>query len=162
LLLDAFWRRRFGDLRTYKAYQKKLDQAEEMAEGKWKPKRGQAGWIGHRRNAYFQVVQSVPLLAGLRGKGHVSLATQASLIREIFGNPLRGAAIQPSWLDWNGGAVVRIAQGIDAERAFDRLPVLADALEEAGCTDPAILSHCRGPGPHVRGCWVLDLLTGRE
>jgi hypothetical protein len=55
-----------------------------------------------------------------------------------------------------------LAPGIEEEQAFDRLPVLADALEEAGCTDADILSHLRGPGPHVRGCWVVDLLLGKE
>ena len=54
------------------------------------------------------------------------------------------------------------AQAIYDDRALERLPVLADALEEAGCTDAAILEHCRGPGPHVRGCWVIDLLLGKE
>ena len=57
----------------------------------------------------------------------------------------------------------RLVLGKRAEdREFGRLPVLADALEEAGCTTEAILSHCRQPGEHVRGCWVVDLLTGRE
>jgi hypothetical protein len=50
---------------------------------------------------------------------------------------------------------------IYGERAFDRLPILADALEEAGCDNADILSHCQGPGAHVRGCWVVDLVTGR-
>jgi hypothetical protein len=58
--------------------------------------------------------------------------------------------------------VKQLAESIYQERAFDRLPILADALEEVGCTDAAILEHCRGPGPHVRGCWVVDLLTGRQ
>ena len=56
----------------------------------------------------------------------------------------------------------KLAQGIYDDRAFDRLPVLADALEEAGCTNAEILAHCREPGPHVRGCWALDLLLGKE
>jgi hypothetical protein len=58
--------------------------------------------------------------------------------------------------------VLAIAQAISDERAFDRLSILADALEDAGCTDNAILEHCRGPGPHVRGCWVVDLLLGKN
>ena len=58
--------------------------------------------------------------------------------------------------------VSTLACGVYDERAFDRLPILADALEEAGCDDPEILKHCRGEGPHVRGCWALDLLLGKE
>jgi hypothetical protein len=74
----------------------------------------------------------------------------------------RGSALHPAWLAWNGGTVPRLAEAIYREEAFDRLPILADALEEAGCTDAGLLGHLRGPGPHVRGCFVLDLLTGRE
>ena len=55
-----------------------------------------------------------------------------------------------------------LAGAIYDERAFDRLPVLGDALEDAGCADAAILAHCRGPGEHVRGCWVVDLLLGKS
>ena len=58
--------------------------------------------------------------------------------------------------------MVKLAQGIYDDRAFDRMPVLADALEEAGCYDADILAHCRQPGEHVRGCWVVDLLLGKE
>jgi anti-anti-sigma factor len=64
-----------------------------------------------------------------------------------------------SWLAWNDGTVVAISRAIRSERAFDQLPVLADALEEAGCTEPDILGHCRTAGPHRRDCWVLHLLA---
>ena len=70
--------------------------------------------------------------------------------------------LDPSWLAWNDGAIRKMAQAIYDARAFDRLPLLADALEDAGCTDAAILSHCREPGEHVRGCWVVDLLLGKS
>jgi hypothetical protein len=70
--------------------------------------------------------------------------------------------ITPAWVAWNEGTVVKLTQGIYDDRAFDRLPVLADALEEAGCTNAEILAHCREPGPHVRGCWALDLLLEKE
>ena len=79
-------------------------------------------------------------------------------IRCIFGNPFRPVSVNPSWLT---STVVALAEGIYQERAFDRLPILADALEEAGCDHADILNHCREPGEHVRGCWVVDLLTGR-
>ena len=68
------------------------------------------------------------------------------LLHEILGNPFRPVAVDPSWLVWNDGTVVKMAQAIYDERAFDRLPVLADALEEAGCTNADILAHCRLPG----------------
>jgi hypothetical protein len=88
---------------------------------------------------------------------------QATLLRCIMGPlPFRSVSINPAWLTWNDSTVVKLAQGIYDDRAFDRLPVLADALEDAGCHDADILGHCRHPGPHVRGCWVVDLLTGRN
>jgi hypothetical protein len=58
--------------------------------------------------------------------------------------------------------VLTVATGIFTDHAFDRLPILADALEDAGCTHADILGHCRGDGAHVRGCWVVDLVLGKE
>jgi hypothetical protein len=90
------------------------------------------------------------------------MAIQSAIIRCITGSIFAPAPpIGRDWFAWGGGTVPKLAQSIYAERAFDRLPVLADALEDAGCTDHAILTHCRGPGPHVRGCWAVDLLLGR-
>ena len=83
----------------------------------------------------------------------------ASYIREVFGNPFRPATVNPAWLT---STVVSLAQAIYAERAFDRLPILADALEDAGCDNVDILNHCRQPGVHVRGCWCVDSLLGKE
>jgi hypothetical protein len=80
------------------------------------------------------------------------------LLRCVFGNPFREPAFNKKW---RTETVTALASGIYEERAFDRLPILADALEEAGCDDPAMLSHLRVPGPHCRGCWVLDLALGR-
>jgi hypothetical protein len=85
-------------------------------------------------------------------------AAQADLLREVFGNPFRPAVLDPRWLAWGGGTVAALATAAYAENAFERLPVLADALEEAGCADETILAHLRAPGPHVRGCWALDLV----
>jgi hypothetical protein len=84
------------------------------------------------------------------------------LFRDIIGNPFRPPpVVDPAWLSWEGSTIAKLAQAIYEERRFTDLPVLADALEEAGCTDDTILSHCRGPGPHVRGCWALDLVLGK-
>jgi hypothetical protein len=94
---------------------------------------------------------------------HAEFAAQTALVRDLFGNPLRPAPVpNPSWLAWQDGAVVKLAQGIYADRAFDRLPILADALEEAGCDNADILAHYRQPGLHMRGCWALDLILGKE
>jgi hypothetical protein len=84
------------------------------------------------------------------------------LIRDVFGNPLRPVTIDHLWMAWNDGTIPKIAQAIYDERAFDRLPILADALEDAGCTNDDILNHCRQPGEHVRGCWVIDLILAKK
>jgi hypothetical protein len=81
-----------------------------------------------------------------------------ALIRDAVGDPHRPAALDPAWLTWGGGAVRKLAQVIYDERAFDRLPILADALQDAGCANADVLTHCREPAEHVRGCWVVDLL----
>jgi hypothetical protein len=83
---------------------------------------------------------------------------QATFLRDIFSNPFRPVAVDPAWLT---STVVALARSIYDERAFDRLPILADALEDAGCDSADVLDHCRGDGPHVRGCWVVDLLLGK-
>ena len=69
--------------------------------------------------------------------------------------------IDGSWLSWNGGMVPKLAQAISQGRRWEDLPILADALREAGCTDQEILSHCRRAEGHVRGCWVVDLLLDK-
>ena len=87
---------------------------------------------------------------------------QSELLRCMVNNPFRPAStISTDLLSWNNGSVFKLAQGIYDQRAFDRLPILADALEEAGCTNADILNHCRQPGEHVRGCWVVDLLLAK-
>jgi hypothetical protein len=109
---------------------------------------------------------------------------QVLLLRELFGNPFRPARLDPFLRMWNGGQIPRLAAAIYEERAFERMPVLGDALEEAGCTDSDLLAHCRVPllrapfdvagtpgedwlasagmsGGHVRGCWAVDLVLER-
>jgi hypothetical protein len=87
-----------------------------------------------------------------------------ALLRDIVGSPFQpDPALDPAWLLFDRGVVRDLAAGIYHERAFDRLPILADALEEAGCMDGGILGHCRAAGrDHARGCWVVDLVLGRR
>ena len=87
------------------------------------------------------------------------LSERSNMLRDVLGNPFRPVAVDPAW---RTSTVVALARGIYDEKAFDRMPILADALQDAGCDNDDVLSHCRGGGPHVRGCWVVDLLLGKE
>jgi hypothetical protein len=84
---------------------------------------------------------------------------QVQFLRDIFNNPFR--RIQAPRI-WKGDTVTHLAHDIYENRTFAGLPILADALEEAGCDNNDILSHCRSGGVHVRGCWVVDLILGRR
>jgi hypothetical protein len=87
---------------------------------------------------------------------------QADLIRDIFGPiPPPIPRHDLSWLGHHEDEIARLARGIYQEGAFADLPILGDALEEAGCPDAVMLEHCRSGGEHVRGCWVVDALMGR-
>jgi hypothetical protein len=104
-----------------------------------------------------------------------------ALLRDIFGNPFR--PLNPEWImadvaesirslpqfanlrfdpAWLTSDVVGLARGIYEDRAFDRMPILADALQDAGCNNDDVLAHCREPNEHVRGCWVVDLVLGKS
>ncbi len=86
-------------------------------------------------------------------------AEHCQILRDIFGNPFHHIAIDSSWLT---PAVKALAQSIYDERTFDQMTFLGEELVKSGCDNQEILGHCRGPGPHARGCWVVDLLLGRE
>jgi hypothetical protein len=88
-------------------------------------------------------------------------AAQVQLVRELFGNPFRKVAFDPGWGTWRDGMIPRWARALLGMGRFDDLPILADALEEAGCIQPEILEHLRQEATHVRGCWAVDgLLAG--
>jgi hypothetical protein len=89
-------------------------------------------------------------------------ALQSDWLRDLFGNPFHSVRIEPIWLRWHDECVVRLARAIDEEAAFDRLPILHDALLDAGCDDETLLEHCRQPEEHIHGCWVIDRLLGNE
>jgi hypothetical protein len=160
-----------------RATERALDEAGDAAfseapyrvdlEGEYNP----AAWIA-LRNAYKAALDVSVYAAGWAvGNGvrpeawadgfAVARAGHCPLLREIAGNPFRPAKTFPGVLAWQDSTVVRMAQALYEERHFNDMPVLADALEDAGCDNADILNHCRGGGEHVRGCWVIDLLTGR-
>jgi len=87
------------------------------------------------------------------------MAKQGDFLRDIFGNPFQPVALNPAW---QTSTVTALARAIYTDRAFERLPILADALEDAGCDNADILNHCRQGGDHVRGCWVVDLILGKK
>ena len=84
---------------------------------------------------------------------------QCDLLRDIFGNPFRPVAFSP---EWRTDTALALANQVYDNRDFAAMPILADALEDAGCACADILDHCRSSGRHVRGCWVVDLVTGRH
>jgi hypothetical protein len=84
---------------------------------------------------------------------------QVPNLRDIIGNPFRPVIIDPAW---RTAGVIEQARTIYDDQAFDRMPQLADTPAQAGCHGADILDHCREPGEHVRGCWVVDLLLGKE
>lgn len=118
-------------------------------------------------NQLFEAVEEVMSLLG-RLTGLQGTASEqeewnratANLVRDVFGNPFRVTRWKRAW---RTATVLQIARGIYLEHAFDRMPILGDALQETGCDDEAILSHCRDPKcVHIRGCFVLDLVLGKK
>jgi hypothetical protein len=85
----------------------------------------------------------------------------ADALRDLVHNPFRPLRFDPAWRTTNDRAVLHLAQTIYDERRWEDLPLLADALEDAGCNESEVLVHCRQPGSHFRGCWLVDLVLGR-
>jgi hypothetical protein len=129
-----------------------LDYCDDTPGYSQSPAAGSVALVDAGRAA----LRSSSEIRGRTGKGSRG---QSHLLRDIFGNPYRPVAVE---LAWRTDTVLQLAQGIYDERAFDRLPILADALEEAGCTSADMLGHLRGTGPHVRGCWAVDLVLAKE
>jgi hypothetical protein len=107
-------------------------------------------------------IGSISLAEGYTAADRKRDALICDLLRCVFGNPYQPVAVEPFWIKWNDGIIPKIAQGIYAERAFDRMPILHDALLDAGCDNADILTHCRSGGIHVRGCWVVDILRNTK
>jgi hypothetical protein len=115
--------------------------------------RADDAWIDER---YF-----VECFANLYSPMAVGVAFDVvvGLVRDIFGNPFHPVTF-PS--EWRTDTAVTLARQMYESRDFSAMPILADALQDAGCDNEDILNHCRQPGPHVRGCWVVDLVLGME
>jgi hypothetical protein len=133
----------------FDAFESGSQTSEEwVANGKVPDAIAQAGQIGLTTNAAEDIasVMDIPLHA-------------CALLRDIVGNPFRPVTFDPSWLT---STVLSLGKGIYEEKAFDRMPILADALQDAGCENENILNHCRYESVHVRGCWLVDLILGKE
>jgi hypothetical protein len=105
---------------------------------------------------YFQPTSAVRHLVAATANG------PPDLLRDLFEDLFHVVTLDSSWITRNDATVPKLAQAIYDDRRFEDLPILADALMDAGCHDEAILAHCRSPGPHVRGCWVVDLLLAKQ
>src|SRR5262245_21028388 len=144
-------------------YAQAVDVAERLADGQ--------AVNAQRRNAWKSVIGAPYFCASVAGAltnatlvaanraaeyaantlGEAEKSAQVALLKDLFGNPFCPVSVNPAWLT---STVISLAEGIYAERAFDRLPILADALQDAGCANSDVLEHSRSEGPHVRGCWV--------
>jgi hypothetical protein len=120
-----------------------------------------AAWCASEEMDAVSVARSVAegSVQGSRKTHTRERCAQVSLLRDIFGNPFRPVTFCP---EWRTDTAVSLARQMYESRDFSAMPILADALQDAGCEDADILGHCRGPGPHVRGCWVVDLVLGKE
>lgn len=132
--------------------------------------RGRTAHLAHPNltAVYFQVglgdprttMVNVGYVKGTTGPNYDLVdEAMADVVRDVVGNPFRTASADCSWLT---STVVALARQMYGSRDFSAMPILADALMDAGCDNYDILNHCRQPGEHVRGCWVVDLLTGRK
>jgi hypothetical protein len=111
-------------------------------------------WTSLAHLVYFPFAKTTPFYRRIAKADH-----SLPLFRDLFPNPLGPVRFRSEWQDRN---VVSIARGMYESRDFSPMPVLADALQDAGCEEPAVLDHCRGPGPHFRGCWVLEGLLKKR
>jgi hypothetical protein len=184
-LLNVAFCRHIWHLITHEKSRQAVEAAEQWADGQITRKALKAamdaaepyrlGLVGHATQDAPSAAYSTasPSKAGTVGtafcaKAAVGVAggdaaaeekAQCELIREVLAYPYRPVTLNPVWLTAN---VRDLARTIYEERAFERLPILADALMDAGCDNGEVLGHCRSEGPHVRGCWVVDLILGKE
>ena len=107
-------------------------------------------------SAFMMTAMGQPLAGVMPAKQ--AEARLGALLRDVFGNPFRPISLDRSW---RTSTVTALARQLYDSRDFSNMPILADALQDAGCDSEEILNHCRQPGEHIRGCWALDLVLGR-
>lgn len=162
-IAEQFADREVGQLELEAARARLIDSFLQMAHS---AKRADFGTVGMNAWATACTIKSdSEAIRHIRASARYDLgAKQRKLLlckvfHCVFGNPFRPVTVHPSWLT---STVLAVAEGIYTDRAFGRMPILADALQDAGCDNEEIVQHCRQPGEHVRGCWVVDLLTNRK
>jgi hypothetical protein len=133
-----------------------------------------AAYVAHRiaRRKVVQAVRdAVAYCPSAASRSHsasdphykAAFSEQAVLLHDLFGPlPFRPVTVPPDVLAWNDRLVVRLAGAIYDGRRWGDMPILADALLDAGCDNEELMAHCRGDGPHVRGCWAIDLILGKR
>lgn len=129
---------------AWKEGKRKYDRATTKRLREWADTTEAGGW-----NRWVEIAPDFATFGAMIG------LTLCAAPRDLPGNSSRSAAVDPTWLT---STVVALARGIYADRAFDRLPILADALQDAGCEDVILLNHCRSADPHAYGCWVVNLI----
>ena len=170
LLACACYRRLWDNLAS-EADKEAIEVAERFADGKISKRRLGIAFAnaygnyltavsGERHFAYPVAEEFAPGCPSVVISMRAEHPNQVGLFRDTFGPLLfRPVTFDPAW---RTATVTSLAHAIYDDRAFDRMPILADALEDVGCTNAEVLGHCRGGGEHVRGCWVVDLVLGKE
>jgi len=161
---------RFADGLATDAEREQAQEAAEQAHQRWRAEGDD--WNSYLTGAASNVAKVFNMkqlarqwangLAYIRQQGHSPQRdpVYSARIRDIFGNPFRPVMFLPQW---RTSTAVGLAKGMYESRNFDAMPILADALQDAGCDNDDILNHCRdAKGTHVRGCWVVDLVLGKE
>jgi hypothetical protein len=128
------------------------------------------GFRSDSNDIFHSASEALDLAASASGKPETEWAVQAAIIKDVFGNPFHPSPpLPPAVLNWNDGTIRRIAQAIYEDRRMPegtldnaRLAILSDALLDAGCDNEDLIQHCRSAGPHVRGCWAVDLILGKS
>lgn len=140
----------------YAALARTPDAAVQVISARWANEQ----WLGrfqwqHDEEAVTRTPTYAAAYAQERG-------LQADLLRDVFGTPFRPPALSEALRTWKGGTILTTAQRLYDRREFEFLPFVAELLQEAGCDEAELLDHLRSPGPHLRGCWALDLIMGKS